>query len=166
MSKGSRHVAQPQDLGCSVTFRVRYYETDMMGIVHHSNYLRWFEVGRTEYLRRIGMPYRSLEEMGLGCPVLGARLNYYKPSRYDDEITVQCWTRAYDGLRLTMAYQVHDGGQVICEGETDHAFVWNGRPAAVQRCLPDVHARLAAACGKDSPTGGAPGSDGLGPVPD
>ena len=86
--------AIPADRGCRVTFRVRYYETDMMGITHHSNYLRWFEVARTEYLREAGMPYRSLEDMGLDCPVIGVRCRYLHPSRYDDLITVQTWVKA------------------------------------------------------------------------
>lgn len=79
------------DLGCSVSFRVRYYETDTMGITHHSNYLRWFEVARTEYLRAAGMAYRSLEDMGLGCPLTSASCRYLKSSRYDDLVTVQTW---------------------------------------------------------------------------
>jgi acyl-CoA thioester hydrolase len=136
-------------LGCCTVFRVHYYETDMMGITHHSNYLRWFEVARTEYLRKIGMTYRSLEDMGLGCPVTGARARYRHPSRYDDEIVVQTWIKSYDGLRLGMAYRVLCDERLICDGDTDHAFVWKGRAAALPRSLPDVHTRFAAARDRD-----------------
>jgi acyl-CoA thioester hydrolase len=134
-----------------MTFRVRYYETDMMGITHHSNYLRWFEMARTEYLRQADLTYRSLEDMGLGCPVTGARCRYLHPSRYDDLITIQTWVKSYDGLRLTMAYLVFAEGRLICDGETDHAFAYKGRVTALQRSLPDIHARLLAARDRDKP---------------
>ena len=140
----------PADRGCRVTFRVRYYETDMMGITHHSNYIRWFEVARTEYLRQAGLTYRSLEDMGLGCPLTAVRCRYIHPSRYDDLVTVQTWVKAYNGVRLTMEYRVICQDAVICAGETDHAFAWKGRVSAVQRCLPDAHALLAAARDRDS----------------
>lgn len=140
---------QPEQ-GNSVSFRVRYSETDMMGITHHSNYLRWFEVGRTEYLRAAGMTYRSLEEMGMGSPVIGARCRYLHSSRYDDLITVQSWIKSYSGARLTMAYAVWHEGQLICDGETDHAFVMEGRPVALGRSLPEVHAKMMASMARDS----------------
>jgi acyl-CoA thioester hydrolase len=152
----SKPASQPPDLGCSVVFRVRYYETDMMGITHHSNYLRWFEVARTEYLRQADMTYRELEAMGLACPVTGARCRFMRPSRYDDEICVQTWIRTYDGIRLTMAYLVTSGGQLICDGETDHAFVWKGHATALQRSLPAVHLRMAAAQTRDHELAGIP----------
>lgn len=137
------------DLGCSASFRVRYYETDTMGITHHSNYLRWFEVGRTEYLRAADMTYASLEAMGLGSPLTGARCRYLHPSRYDDLVTVQTWISSYNGVRLTMAYAVWHEGRLICDGETDHAFVWQGRPVALGRSLPEVHAKMLAGMARD-----------------
>jgi acyl-CoA thioester hydrolase len=131
-------------LGCSVSLRVRYYETDMMGIVHHSNYLRWFEVARTEYLRFAGLTYRGLEDMGMGSPLTGARCRYLQPCRYDDLITIQTWIKSYNGVRLTMTYRVWHDGRLICDGETDHAFVLDGRPIALPRSLPAVHAGMLA----------------------
>ncbi len=136
--------------GQSVSFRVRYCETDAMGITHHSNYLRWFEVARTEYLRAAGMAYRSLEEMGLGSPVTGARCQYLHPSRYDDLVTVQTWISRYNGVRLTMSYAVWRGDELICDGETNHAFVYQGRAVALSRSLPEIHARMLSAMKKDN----------------
>jgi acyl-CoA thioester hydrolase len=164
-AKRPKPAGQPRDLGCSVTFRVRYYETDMMGITHHSNYLRWFEVARTEYLRQAGMTYRSLEEMGLGCPLTGARCRFLHASRYDDEITVQTWIKVYDGIHLTMAYQVYTEGKLICDGETDHAFIWKGRVAALSRSLPAVHSCMAAARDRDMLHAGSPAGSAV-PEPD
>lgn len=136
-------------LGCLTSLDVRYYETDMMGISHHSNYIRWFEVARTEYLRAAGMTYRSLEDMGLGCPVIGARCRYLHPSRYDDHLTIQAWVTNYTGVRLFMAYQIWHEDLLICDGETDHAFVYKGRPVSLSRSLPEVHAGMLACLERD-----------------
>jgi len=144
-----RSIAYQPDLGCSVSFRVRYYETDAMGVVHHSNYLRWFEIGRTEYLRVAGMTYRSMEERGLGCPLTGSRTTYHRFCRYDDLVTVQTWITAYNGVRLAMAYCVWVDGDLVCEGETHHAFLANGRPVAVGRSLPDIHEGMLACLQRD-----------------
>lgn len=147
--RGPRLAYRPE-LGCLVSFQVRYYETDAMGVVHHSNYLRWFEVGRTEYLRAAGMAYRRLEEMGLFCPLTGARSEYLQFSRYDDTVTVQTWIKAYNGVRLTMAYAVWVEGKLACQGETDHAFVMNGRPVSLDRRLPEIHAGMLDCLARDT----------------
>lgn len=127
---------------CLIKFRVRYYETDAMGIVHHSNYLRWFELGRTEYLRQAGMPYRKMEEEGISCPVISINCKYHHPARYDDEIELKTWVSDYGGTRLVMAYVVKCNDRLLCSGESQHAFIWQNRPAAPKRSLPDLHALL------------------------
>ncbi len=135
--------------GVSISFRVRYYETDAMGIVHHSNYLRWFELGRTEYLRQVNLTYRSLEDRGIASPVTGIRCTYKKPARYDDLIELTSTVKAYDGIRLTMAYTVKSQGSLIASGESDHAFLAKGRVVAPRRSLPDVDKVLTACLAKD-----------------
>lgn len=130
---------QPQN-GHVVSLRVRYYETDAMGIVHHSNYIRWFEVARTDYLRAVGLPYRELEQDGIQSPVIGIRCDYLKSARYDDAIDIRVFVAAYNGIRLTFGYEVRrDDGQLLCSGQSDHAFVHHGRVAAPKRSLPSVH---------------------------
>jgi acyl-CoA thioester hydrolase len=124
------------------SFRVRYYETDAMGIVHHSNYLRWFELGRTEYLRAVNLTYRALEDRGIGSPVIGFSCRYHHPARYDDAVTVLTWVQDYDGIRLSMGYSVSCDGQILCRGRSEHAFVFQKRAVAPVRSLPDVHAVL------------------------
>ncbi len=136
--------------GHVVVFRVRYYETDAMGIVHHSNYLRWFELARTEYLRAAGMPYREMEASGTGCPVVAVRCQYHRSARYDDEVQVTCRVSGYTGLRLTMAYDVHCQGHRLCSGETDHAFVHGGRVVAPSRSLPAIDTLLRDCLQRDS----------------
>ena len=126
--------------GVEIEFRVRYYETDAMGIVHHSNYLRWFELGRTEYLRSVGLPYRTLEDRGVNSPVIGIRCRYLHPARYDDLIQLKTWVQDYTGIRLVMGYEVSCEGRLICAGESEHAFTSQKKTVAPVRSLPDVHA--------------------------
>ncbi|HEV8352888.1 MAG TPA: thioesterase family protein [bacterium] len=103
--------------------RVRYAETDAMGVAHHSNHLVWFEAGRTEYTRAIGMPYRAIEESGMRLVVVAASCRYYTPTRYDDVIIVRTWVREITRATLTFSYDVrHAGsGRLLAEGETSHA---------------------------------------------
>jgi len=109
------------------------------------------------------MTYRRLEEMGLGCPLIGARSHYRQFCRYDDLVTVQTWIKDYNGVRLTMAYSIWADGVLVCDGETDHAFVMNGRPVALGRSLPGIHTGMLACLVRDaqvlngsSPAAGTP----------
>ncbi len=120
-------------------FRVRYYETDAMGIVHHSNYLRWFELARTEYLRDIGTPYRDLEESGIASPVLEAHCRYIQPARYDDRITVRVRMTGYTAVRVELSYDILRDGLLLCNGWTRHAFLRGGRPISPARSAPELH---------------------------
>ena len=136
-------MSEPNDRplpGHTVDLRVRYYETDAMGIVHHSNYIRWFEVARTDYLRAVGLPYRDLEASGTQSPVIGVRCDYRQSARYDDAVQIRAYVADYNGVRLTLGYEVtRDDGTVLCTGQSDHAFVHNGRAVAPKRSLPHVH---------------------------
>src|SRR6476661_4387262 len=87
----------------TVELRVRYAETDRMGVVYHSNYLIWCEVGRTDYIRAAGMSYREMEEMGIGLAVSDATLRYHGPARYDDRIAVD--TRLTEVRSRTVAFE-------------------------------------------------------------
>ncbi|MBP7402754.1 MAG: acyl-CoA thioesterase [Clostridia bacterium] len=131
-------------------FRVRYYETDAMGIVHHSNYLRWFELARTEYLREIGTPYRALEESGLLAVVLEAHCKYLRPARYDDRVTVRVRLGAYTPVRIELVYEVLRDGESLCSGWTRHAFLRDGKPVAPARSAPELHMALEQALRSES----------------
>lgn len=135
--------------GHTISLRVRYYETDAMGIVHHSNYIRWFEVARTDYLRAVGLPYRDLEASGTGSPVIGIRCDYLQSARYDDPIEIRAWVAGYDGIRLTIGYEVTREGRLLCKGQSDHAFVHDGRVVAPRRSLPHVHRVLSECLARD-----------------
>lgn len=102
--------------------RVRYVETDQMGVVHHSAYLAWLEVARTDYLRGRGLSYRSLEESGFRMPVLSLGMNYHQPARYDDELAVRARLTDTTGVRFRFDYEVlrKTDGAVLCRGWTEH----------------------------------------------
>ena len=108
---------------------VRYAETDMMGVVYHGNYLPWFEVGRTNLLKELGLPYRQLEEAGFRLPVLEVAARYLRPAVYDDTVTIV--TRLHDQplLRIRLEYEVKRGEELLATGHTVHAFIdREGRP--------------------------------------
>jgi acyl-CoA thioester hydrolase len=107
----------------STELRVRYAETDMMGIVYHANYLAWFEVGRTELLRGHGIPYRELEDAGYRLPVLEVQARYHRPALYDDIVTVISRMAELPTVRLRIDYEIHARGHKLVTGHTLHAFI-------------------------------------------
>ena len=115
----------------STRVRVRYADTDQMGVVYYANYLVWFEIGRTEWLRDAGWNYREMEETGVALPVIEAHCEYRQPARYDDEIEIRTAATAMTPARLRFDYQAVrvTSGQLIAEGHTVHAALGaNGRP--------------------------------------
>jgi acyl-CoA thioester hydrolase len=89
-----------------VELRVRYAETDRMGVVYHSNYLIWCEIGRTEHMRHFGLPYRAMEEQGLSLAVAEASIRYQKPARYDDLIRVETTLANVSSRTVTFDYSI------------------------------------------------------------
>ena len=108
---------------------VRYAETDMMGIVYHANYLPWFEIGRTQLLKELGLPYRQLEADGYRLPVLEISAKYSRPATYDDTLTIVTYLREKPLLRICLDYEVFRGDELLATGGSVHAFVdLQGRP--------------------------------------
>ncbi|AGA69326.1 acyl-CoA thioester hydrolase, YbgC/YbaW family [Desulfitobacterium dichloroeliminans LMG P-21439] len=103
--------------------RVRYAETDQMGIVYHSNYLIWFEVGRTELLRNAGLAYTTFEEQGLAVAVVDAACRYRRPAHYDDQLVVETCIESFSSRKLTFAYKVFRENTLLAEGKTTHVYV-------------------------------------------
>lgn len=123
------------------TVRVRYAETDQMGVVYHANYLVWFEVGRVEFMRQVGLAYRDLErEEGALIAVIEARARYRSPARYDDELLVRTSLASVRGSVVRFTYAILRAGEslVLCEGETVHMVV--GRDMK-RRALPERYAQ-------------------------
>ena len=106
--------------------RVRYAETDQMGIVYHANYLIWFEVGRVEHIRHLGLNYKSMEkEESCFIAVVEANVRYKSPARYDDELIVRTRIDHVRGSIIRFAYTIHRAAddQMLCEGTTTHIVV-------------------------------------------
>lgn len=110
-------------LSTSVDIRVRYAETDAMGVVYHANYLPWFEIARIALFEKIGVSYRKLEEQGYLMPVLEAHLKYIAPARFDDLVRVTVTMDEMPRVRIRVTYTVTLNGRVITTGETLHAFM-------------------------------------------
>jgi acyl-CoA thioester hydrolase len=102
--------------------RVRYVETDQMGVVHHSVYFHWMEVGRTEYLRNKGLSYAKMEEMGIRMPLIEAKANFQLPAKYDDEIAVRTVLKESSPISFTFAYEIVriKDQKLLAEGSTRH----------------------------------------------
>jgi len=123
--------------------RVRYAETDRMGVVYYANYLVWFEVGRTEWLRTTGWSYREMENDGISLPVIEVQCEYLLPARYDDEIEIRTRAAILTPVRIRFDYEVVRIGDetVTAVGHTVHAALDpNGRPC---RLPPRVREMLA-----------------------
>lgn len=106
--------------------RVRYAETDQMGVVYHANYLVWFEIGRVDFIRSLGMDYRTMEqEDGLAIAVVDVSARYKQPARYDDELRVETRLNAARGAVIKFGYRVKRDADdaLLCEGETVHVVV-------------------------------------------
>lgn len=105
--------------------RVRYAETDQMGVAHHASYLVWFETGRTEYIRGRGRSYAQIEADGWLLVVVEARCRYLRPARYDDVLIIRTRLRALGPATLEFGYEVlrKQGGEMLAEGATVHAAV-------------------------------------------
>lgn len=104
-------------------YRVRYSDTDKMGVVYYGNYLRLFEIGRTELLRSSGLPYVDLERDGLLLPVLEAQCEYLSPARYDDVVVIETrYDFAYSPV-ITLKYELRRGNETLARGWTRHSFV-------------------------------------------
>jgi acyl-CoA thioester hydrolase len=107
------------------TVRVRYAETDQMGVVYYANYLVWFEVARTDWLRETGSSYRLMEDEGYGLPVIEAHCQYKASARYDDQLDIQTTARLLSPVRLAFDYEVvrRPDGALIATGYTVHASI-------------------------------------------
>jgi acyl-CoA thioester hydrolase len=97
----------------SVSLRVRYSETDQMGVVYHGSYVPYFEIGRVEWLRNKGVSYKSLEESGIALPIVSMQINYKKPARYDDELTIMVRMSKYSGVKIEFDCEIRNENQEL-----------------------------------------------------
>lgn len=104
--------------------RVRYSETDQMGYVYYGNYATYFEIGRVECLRSLGLPYKEIEEQGIMLPVMDLTVNYKYPAKYDDKLTIRTTIKSLDGCKIYFEYSItNESEKLICTGSTHLVFV-------------------------------------------
>jgi len=116
------------------TVRVRYAETDCMGVVYYANYFIWFEIGRTDWLRDTGHSYRAMEAEGVQLPVIEAHCEYRRAAKYDDELEIRTCAALLTPVRIRFDYEIARGGETLVIGHTVHAALDSrGRPCR----LPD-----------------------------
>jgi len=123
--------------------RVRYAETDQMGVVYHGNYFVWFEVGRVELLRELGWSYKALEADGYSLPVIEATCQYRHPARYDDELEIRTCGRMTSPLRVEFQYELVRlaDGRVLATARTEHVAVTaDGKPRRLPEALREIFA--------------------------
>ncbi len=121
---------------------IYYYETDQMGIVHHSNYIRWFEEARIEFLKQIGLPYDEMERKGLLIPVLGVSCKYKKAFRYGDTFQICMKIQDFRGVKFNVVYEVRNKatGELHATGSSEHGFVDSKlMPVNIKKAYLDIY---------------------------
>ena len=120
---------------------VQYYETDKMGITHHSNYIRWMEEARVDFLNQIGWPFDKLEALGIVSPVLNVSCDYKLSTVFSEKIAIAVVVKEFKGVKLFLSYTMeNEEGKVVCTGTTSHAFLNNqGRPIRMKQDYPEFY---------------------------
>ena len=128
----------------SYKHKVQYYETDKMGIVHHSNYVRWMEEARVDFLEKIGWSYDQLEKVGLVSPVLSLNIDYNHPTYFSDIVSIDVEILELKMSKMRVGYKMtNEEGKVVAKCESSHGFLLSsGRPAILKRDFPGLYEAL------------------------
>ncbi len=122
--------------------KVQYYETDGMGIVHHSNYIRWMEESRLDYLHRVGLDYEMLEERGLVIPVLEVSCKYRISVPYGETVKIFMTPERFTGVKFSATYRITDMEEKVLHatGRTEHCFLTKDlKPVNIKKAAPDIY---------------------------
>lgn len=120
--------------------KVQYYETDRMGITHHSNYIRFMEEARSAFMEDNGISYAEMEAIGLSSPTLSVTCDYKKTTTYSDVIDIEISVLDCERVRVKLGYQMKKDGQVVCTGTTTHCFLnEKGRPISLKKEYPTLY---------------------------
>ena len=122
--------------------KVQYYETDKMAIVHHSNYIRWFEEARVDWLEQIGCPMQSIEKEDVMIPVMSVTCNYHSMVRFGDEVAVKVKIAKFNGVKIEIEYEIVDvaTGELRTTGSSTHCFIdGNGKLMSLKKSKPEMY---------------------------
>ena len=124
--------------------KVNYYETDKMGITHHSNYIRWMEEARVDYLEQIGFGYKKLEKEGIISPVVGIECEYKETTTFADTIEVEVLVEEFRGIKLVLKYNMYnlETKKLVLTGKSKHCFIANGKPVVLKKISPEFAEKL------------------------
>lgn len=125
--------------------KINYYETDKMGVVHHSNYIRFFEEARCRFLEDADLPYDVMESNGIMSPVLGVSCKYKQHVTFGDLIDIRCYIKDFNGVRFTVNYEIYNkANDTLCvSGETNHCFTdSNLKPMNLKKHHIDVYEKF------------------------
>ena len=131
--------------------RVKYYETDKMGITHHSNYVRWMEEARIDFFRKIGLSYKSLESMEIFSPVVSVECDFKSPTTFEDEVEIEVKAEEFRGVKLILGYRMINrfGGEVVLTGRSVHCFAdKEGKPIILKKTYPELNEKLKSVAAK------------------
>ena len=134
-----RSVRLPQQKGRNpVKHKVQYYETDMMGVAHHANYIHWMEEARIDFMDQIGFPYKRMESEGVFSPVKSMQVNYLKPCTFGDEVEITVTVQGFNGVVITIGYDMRLNGDQVFSGTSEHVFLnRDGKFVRMKRVMPD-----------------------------
>ena len=120
--------------------KVQYYETDKMGITHHSNYIRWMEEARIDFLSQIGWDYARLESLGIVSPVVSVSCNYKVVTTFSEVVEIETSVKEFKGIKLILSYEMKNtDGKVVCDATSTHCFLdENGRPIQLKKQFPEL----------------------------
>ena len=121
--------------------KVQYYETDKMGITHHSNYVRWMEEARVYFFEKIGYEYSKLEEEGIISPVVGVECDFKTPTKFEDKVEIEVKIKEFKGVKLVFEYLMKDlsTGNIAATAQSKHCFVNNeGKPIILKKEFPEL----------------------------
>lgn len=125
--------------------QTQYYETDQMGIIHHSNYIRWMEEARTAYMEELGFPYKTVEAGGIISPVLSVQCDYRSMTRFGDKVCIEVRLVSFKGVKYEISYVMRDSEtqEVRAAGSSKHCYLKkNGQPANIKKELPALYAKM------------------------
>lgn len=126
-----------------------YYETDQMGVIHHSNYIRWFEEARIYFLDKMGLAYDKIEALGILIPVLSVSCEYKSSVKFNDKVMILSKIETFNGVKMIIKYQILDSETQLlkAEGTTSHCFLSKDfKPIPLKRLYPDVYEKLMEFC--------------------
>ena len=121
---------------------VKYYECDRMGITHHSNYIRFMEEARVDWMDQLGFGFEKMEAEGVVSPVVSVECRYRQPSTFKDVIEIAVNLAETSPLKVIFAYTMTVEGKVVCTATSTHCFLENGRPISLEKRFPDFYERV------------------------